>query len=71
MAIYKPDHKLFKAAVFVKNLDTTEEGNDLIMYYIDNLRSELHKKTALLDQYKLFFKMLESLMPKHPKILGR
>lgn len=71
MAIYKPDNKLFKATVFVKNLDTTEEGNDLIMYYIDNLRSELHKKTALLDQYKLFFKMLESLMPKHPKTLGR
>jgi len=71
MAIrYKPDLKLAKAKEFVNNLDPVDEGNELTLYYIQDLKAQLFNAKMKLGEYKLFFKTLESLMPKHPKTLG-
>ncbi len=70
MAIYKPDLKLAKAKEFVNNLDPMDEGNELILYYIQDLKRKFLNAQVKVKDYQAFFRMLEGLMPKHPKTLG-
>lgn len=67
---YKPDLKLAQAKEFVNNLDPADEGNELILYYIQDLKCKFLNAQVKVKDYQSFFRMLESLMPKHPKTLG-
>jgi len=64
MAIYRPNYKLIEATKAVENLSDSK-NDELIAYYIEHQQDTIIAQNKKLEEYKHFFKTLNSFLPKN------